>query len=269
MRTTGKPDLETREKFVDMYDVAGAVGNSERGGEKIRRRRAPRRALPWVTLAMVVAVVSTSAEAGVIAGTAAVGGGTFTGGPVTLVPNNDNSVPPSPNLFDVSSSAIFSDPFDIVMQIMDSGGTTEYFFTQSLTNGTGFAWGGVILSLGSGSGASFLINPGDDGLDFDTPDRDPTPFSSAFLVNTHDPDQLIFFGGGQLNPGETTTLSYSVDIPDSPTIDPGAWIPGGYEGTMRFSVIPIPEPSTGLLVGLGLVVLSGRWRKVGTRSLSD
>ncbi|MBW2420777.1 MAG: hypothetical protein JRH19_19710, partial [Deltaproteobacteria bacterium] len=160
----------------------------------------------WVALvaASVVAILAASvSQAGIITGALPDFGGTFTSIPGTPAPNNDNVSTAGPNTVDVTASSMTGNPLDVVFDILLSGGTTEYLFTQTFTNQTSFTWGGVSISLGTGTGGGFTQNPLPDGLDFDTPERDPSPFSSAFLVDTHDPDFLLFFGGGTVDPGQS------------------------------------------------------------------
>ena len=219
--------------------------------------RMPRRSKLQVLVVVFLAfVVTNQADAGIITALVPDAGGTFTGIPGTPAPNNDNVSTAGPNTVDVTSSSLTGNPLDVVSDILLSGGTTEYYFTQVFTNQTSFTWGGVSLSLGTGTGASFMQSLPGDGLDFDTPDKDPSPFSNAFVVDTHDPDFLLFFGGGTVAPGDTLTLMYSMDIPDRDFIDPSAWTPSGYQMTLRFAAIPIPEPSTAMMFGLGLLLLS-------------
>jgi hypothetical protein len=69
------------------------------------------------------------------------GSSTGTIGPVgaTLAPNNENAASPSPNV--IPYSIFFNSPgtLDVEFVFANSGGTTEYRFTQTLINKTGAA----------------------------------------------------------------------------------------------------------------------------------
>ena len=124
---------------------------------------------------------------------------TGTLGPVGAnpAPNNDNTAGASPNLIPAS---IFLNAggfgiLDFEFNVLDSGGTTEYFHTPLMVNNSGVTWTDFHFQLGFGTGASFVTAGPGSGLDFDTPTGDPPPTSSAFTVLAHAPTSLEWSGG--------------------------------------------------------------------------
>jgi PEP-CTERM motif len=198
-------------------------------------------------------------------------------------PNNENSVGPSPNVVGLNKDFAGVGPIGIEFTILNSGitipGTTEYFFDElrglGIINHTGVAWTDFHFELGFGSGAGFVqANPAS-GLDFDTPNRDPTPTASNFTILNHQAETIDWSGGSILN-GQTAFFTFSVDVPDW-----SAAIPVGFEtrdsqGNItgyRFALrqtpsidAPVPEPGTLALTGLGMLCMVGsvRMRKNAT-----
>ena len=182
-------------------------------------------------------------------------------GPVgnTPAPNNDNAVGASPNTipYSIFYNAQGVGITDAEFVVANSGGTTEYRFTQSLVNNTGQVWLGFHYELGFGTGANFVRSTGLDLLDFDAPDRDPAPTSSRFSLLDHQADTLDWTGGTVPSIG-SVAFSFAVDVPD----DLSSFHPGGLN---RFTIRQvqvtqatiIPEPSTlALLLGTGLAAMA-------------
>jgi hypothetical protein len=227
----------------------------------------------WFAMAMVAAVAVgayRNAEAAVITSVSVALPGFSTGsiGPVggaaNVAPNNDNSVPPSPNLI---PTTIFLNAggfgiIDLDFLLADSGGTTEYFHTPFVINNSGVTWTDFHFQLGFGSGANFVPAGAGIGLDFDTPTGDPTPTSSVFTALTHGPTVLNWNGGtvndlGSGGPPFSVAFSLSIDVPDGlAAIHPQ----GLNRFTLRAFPTAVPEPGTLALIatGLGFSILRRR-----------
>lgn len=90
-------------------------------------------------------------------------------GPVgnTPAPNNDDVTGASPNL--IPYNIFFNSPgiLETEFVLTNSGGTTEYRFTQSFLNNTPAVWTGFIFELGFGTGANFVLSQLADTLQLD------------------------------------------------------------------------------------------------------
>ena len=125
------------------------------------------------------------AGAGVITFVSAVnlpGSSTGSIGPFGVIasPDNDNAVGESPNSI---QSTIFMNTFgiiDIEFLVDSSGGTTEFFFPETLINNSGLTWTDYHFELGFGLGVEFVSSGAGDFLDFDMPDADLPTVSSGF-----------------------------------------------------------------------------------------
>ena len=229
---------------------------------------APRRALACSLTACIAASLTAAASAGVISGATQFGpnGGTGPGLGTVSVPaivttavNNDNS--PAPGAFDNNvvvpiKRFDFNDYIDIEFSVTPSQGVTEYQFFESVDNNTGSSWKSHTMILGYGVGANFVPSTAGDGLDFDFPNYDLAPSSSAMpIVATPNEDTLIFSGGLQGTGAET--YQFRIDVPDVVTLPPGF---GRF--TLRQSPQAVPEPATLALVSLAVagVAIQGRRR---------
>lgn len=202
---------------------------------------------------------SASASAGVITGATQFGANSGTGpglgtvtvpAIITILANNDNV--PSPgvldnNIFVPVKRFDHNGNIDIEFHVSPSQGVTEYQVFESVDNNTGTNWTQYKMSLGFGVGATFIASPSGDGLDFDSPNFDTPPVSSAFALVSLGEDNLTFMNGSQGTAAET--YQFRVDVPDL-----GAGVAGvGGTFTLRQTPVPVvPEPSAILLACLAI-----------------
>jgi hypothetical protein len=189
------------------------------------------------------------------------------------------------------------EPIDIPFLVEDSGGVTEYLFIEGIINATEEDWLDFHLEIGVEMDEEFVkmseFDSQNYGLDFDTPDNDPTPAFFRIIEggegedDTVDPvfnsvdhlqDQLAFYNGvlpplDELNDVEDLPfVAFSIDVPDVPEEyreeleDSYEFILRQYptldgEGLDVDEVDPIPEPGTMFLLGFGLLGFAGMRRK--------
>jgi len=168
-------------------------------------------------------------------------------------PNNDNVVGASPNGILVTQKDFFgvNGVADIVFNVVDTGGTTEYAVAEGVSNSSGIDWSQYRIELGFGVGTAFVPSTAGDGLDFDTPDQDsPFDFSAFFSTPTLVGEDVILATSGLFPYLAFTTplFQFSIDVPD-----------GISNFTLRQIPIAVPEPtSVALLAGLTLVSVGRR-----------
>lgn len=171
----------------------------------------------------------------------------------TPSPNNDNANP-SDNVVALLTSFGAVGPIDIRFSVQLSGGTTEYFFSETVTNNTGIEWVGYYLEMGFGVGDNFkrfdeiplpwnIILP-----DFDTPHLDPTPISSVFSTPSTHGRIDIQWSGGIVPPAGTVGFTFSIDTPDDWFDDLDLYS----DFTLRQTPEPVPAPPALILGALGL-----------------
>jgi hypothetical protein len=213
-----------------------------------------RHGMEFVVAAIVVALLSSAASAGTILPTPAPGvsgpglGFATVAAIVTVQPNNDN-VPAAPPALDNNLTVPlkrfdFADYIDIEFSVQGSEGVTEYQVTEFVDNNTGSPWSSYQMVLGHGTGGGFVISAAGDDLDFDSPNYDTPPTSTAFSsVNTSDPDKLTYSTG--VHGGGAQQYLFRIDVPDQ----------GGFGGKFTLRQIPtaIPEPTAIVLAGLALL----------------
>lgn len=220
--------------------------------------------LAAATAASFAALFASGAPAATISSAATValpGFSTGTIGPLgaTPAPNNDNTVAASPNAIPYSVFFNTLGPLEVEFTTSNSGGTTEYTFTQNFVNNTGQAWTGFAFELGYGLHQAFTASSGADGLDFDTPGADPAPFASLFTTLVHLDDRIGWSGGSVPSIG-SVVLTFSVDVPDNLA----AFHP---DQASRFTLrqtplvaTPVSAPPSLLLLGWGVLALMP-WRR--------
>lgn len=140
-------------------------------------------------------------------------------------------------------------PIDLVINVANTGATSEFEMGVRVTNETNMIWDGFRLELGFGTGASFAVSPTPDNLDFDTPDCDiaPSTLGSNWRAAIAKPwldDSVTLMSDGtgdNLASGWATVIYYLVDIPDGVT-----------QFTLRHTPVSAPEPSS--LAALSMLV---------------
>jgi hypothetical protein len=135
---------------------------------------------------------------------------------------------------------------DMVFNVAPTnGGVTEYKVYESVDNNTGINWAGYTMQLGFGIGPLFVPSPAFDGLDFDFPNFDTPPVSSAFANVLLGEDVLVFSNG--IHSSGSETYQFRIDVPDLP--DSAGRVA---TFTIRQTPLPVPEPGTLVLLGIGL-----------------
>lgn len=153
-------------------------------------------------------------------------------------PNNDNQVGVSPNLVQVlQKNYVGIGTVDLVFDVSDTGGTTEYRINEGVANNTGLVWSGYHIELGYGIGAGFVPATPGGGLDFDAPDHDSGVTFGAAFPSFSVLELDIFATGVVPNTAFAGGIIFHLDVPDGIT-----------QFTLRQSPVPVPEPASALLV---------------------
>ena len=221
--------------------------------------------------ALLICGLPGAASAGLITNIGTIilpGASTGSFGPVsTPSPNNDNLATASPNTlpYSVFFNAGGVGNLDVEYVVVNSGGTTEYRVTTQLpgvVNNTGQEWRDFHFQLGFGVGASFVPSGALDALDFDTPDRDPSPTSSVFTALSHQADALDWTGGVVPSIGGVR-FELAIDVPDNlQLINPNGVNRFTLRQTPTLGPTEVSEPTTATLLLAGLVGLLGYgWRR--------
>ncbi len=240
--------------------VVSRRSSSSRGGLLTTQNLACCRNMMAVAAVATVlsCVCCTVAQAGIIpvgGALSVVGGGTASvTGPFTPVPNN-NPAASSSNFAAIQKTFTSSTtPIDIVFNVNNSQGVTEYLLAEGVFNGTGVPWNDYHVELGFGTGAGFtLANPAF-GLQFD---NTPPPSSSNFPSTALAAEKLDF-SNGLIPAASGLSLSYTIDVPDSATA-------GSYQFTLR-QFPSVPEPGAIVLATIGIVGLGLAVRTRARRS---
>lgn len=218
-----------------------------------------RTTLPFSTLVIttLALVVTTTLQAGEITGFSWYSGvaslASTSISPLSA-PNNDDTVGASPNtVFVTQKNYIAIGPVDIVFSVINSGGVSEYLFTEGVFNNTTLNWGSYHIELGFGHDAGFVKSVAGDGLDFDAPDfNSPFNFNPSpgfFPAVSVTEDDVLASGGVMPYLSFAGYFRFTVDVPDGIT-----------EFTVRQSPIAVPEPGSLVLSICGLVGVAA-WRQ--------
>ena len=164
-------------------------------------------------------------------------------------PNNDDAIGTSPNsIFVTQKDYVGIGPVDLVFDVLDTGGVTEYLVTEGVQNSTGLDWSGYHIELGFGNGAGFVKSTSGDGLDFDAPDYnsdfDFNPGPGLFPTLSVTEDDVYASGGVMPDFTFAGYFVFTIDVPDGIT-----------SFTIRQSPIAVPEPSALYLAAMGMIGL--------------
>ncbi len=182
--------------------------------------------------------------------------------------NNDNSIAPSqnqirnfPGLSCTPKTFQAIAPIDTQLFVQPSGGTTEYFFTETAKNNTSSAWNGFSFKIGFGVNDNFaptelILVPAGFAIpdfDFNGSSSDPQPTSSKFTQLIQDGSFGFEWSGGSVAPGESVDFTFSLDIPDDLA---GNDFYNSFTIRQVPNAKPVPEPTFPLsligLIGSGL-----------------
>ena len=204
---------------------------------------------PWTAALMTVAALLVTVPGSPAATITSVslfslpGFSTGSAGPVGSTPavNNDDDPGASPNV--IPFSVFFNSPgaMETEFVLSDSGGTTEYRFTDTFVNTRNALWNGFRFELGSGTGANF-VQAGD--VRFDLLNGQSTAISPVFTLVAHNSRQLDWTVGA---PPLVAPFAFAIDLPD-----------GMARFTLRQTPLVatlVPEPSALGLAAISLVVL--------------
>ncbi len=165
-------------------------------------------------------------------------------------PNNDDVAGASSNTVFVTQKDYFAiGPVDIEFTVTNSGGVSEYLFTEGVYNNTGVNWGAYHIELGFGHGVGFVASTSGDGLDFDSPNFN-SPFNfnpgGSFFSSVSVMEDDVFASAGVMPYlSFAGYFRFTVDVPDGIT-----------SFTVRQSPVAVPEPSSFALIASAAAVVA-------------
>ena len=140
-----------------------------------------------------------------------------------------------------------------MFDVINSGGVSEYLFTEGVFNNTTLNWGSYHIELGYGFDAGFVKSLSGDGLDFDAPNfNSPFNFNPSpgfFPTVSVTEDDVLASGGVMPYLSFAGYFRFTVDVPDGIT-----------SFTVRQSPIAVPEPSSLIFLAGGLAGLAA-WQQ--------
>jgi hypothetical protein len=176
-------------------------------------------------------------------------GGTVSGTVNTPAPNNNNVLGLSPNTVNITEGW-FGVTGSVAFQLPQSAGSTEYYFTKTVTNNSAFLWTSFGMAMGCGPTGSTDCGGGLNGNPL-TLDYDVAPTSSAGGSLIASNGYSLLWAGLNVAPGQSVTFNFSVDTCSGCG---GAW------QIIQTANVAAPEPGTMLLCAAGLVGV-GVYRK--------
>jgi hypothetical protein len=171
----------------------------------------------------------------------------------TPAPNNFDTSTASQNVIAFPSGYVGSsfnslNPLDTVFFVSPSGGTTEYFLSETITNNSGIDWAGFTLSITDITGSFVFLQSPNFNL---TPAPTSNPTVSIVTATLNGLAKQLILGAVSVPPfgpaivpsGGSIDLTFSMDVPDNATNFSGFAI--------QQSPSPVPEPETLSLLALG------------------
>jgi len=130
-----------------------------------------------------------------------------------------------------------NDRRDLILDIADSPGTTQYRFAGRIVNENPRDIQGVVIELGFLTSGNFVPATPGDGLDFSLDDSGGVRSEAfgTFPVIVTQFNRLTFRGGRIVANGGWETLAFSVDVPSTGQ---------DYQMVLRHTVQGIPEPTS-------------------------
>lgn len=165
----------------------------------------------------------------------------------TPAPGNENSVGQSVNTLIIDET--FGPPTSPggAVFALAAGAPTEYYVTKRVTNNTGLVWTDFEILFGGGN-FGFLMPTTAFMFDYDQAPTISGPGTGAAFYNAT--QNLLTWSGLAINPGDTITLNFSIDINAT----------GGGFWQIQQQPVGVPEPATLGLVG-GVLLGLGVWRR--------